>query len=340
MPSADSNFSFLEDEFKSIWESAVRMENHAMADARAGCFYARRTIEQVVKWLYEHDAKLRPPYSSKLAALLEEPSFAKVVAPEIRAKLSFVRALGNQAVHSRKPIRQYDSLQAVKEVFHCCFWLVSNYTRFSPKVLEGVTFDESIVTQFPESKEKITVERLQKLEAELEQKDKELEEQRKAVANYDEENKKLRAEIAKNKKRNEAIPIDHDYNEAETRDRYIDVLLREAGWDPDYDDGAHKTREFEVSGMPNESGLGCVDYVLWDKAGKVPLAVVEAKRTKKDGRIGRNQGKLYADCLQARYGTRPIIFYSNGYDHWMWDWPPLSFWSRRSEKIRGFIYAG
>ena len=30
-------------------------------------------------------------------------------------------------------------------------------------------------------------------------------------------------------------------------------------------------------------------------------------------------------CLQAQYGQRPIIFYSNGYDHWIWDdasYPP------------------
>lgn len=327
-----SNFSFLESEFKPIWESATRMENLAMADARAGCFYARRTIEQVVKWLYEHDAKLKPPYSSKLAALLEEPTFAKVVAPEIRAKLGLVRVLGNQAVHSTKPIRQYDSLQAAKEVFHCCFWLVSHYTRLSPKVLEGVEFDESIITRSPAVGEKLTNERLHKIEEKLAHKDKEIEERKQAAEGYDEEVKKLRVEIAKAKKRNEAIPIDHNYNEAETRDCYIDVLLREAGWDPDFDDGTHKVREFEVSGMPNESGIGYVDYVLWDKESRIPLAVAETKRTKKDARIGRNQAKLYADSLETKYGVRPIIFYTNGYEHWIWDderYPP--------RQIQGFL---
>ncbi len=33
--------------------------------------------------------------------------------------------------------------------------------------------------------------------------------------------------------------------------------------------------------MPNESGVGYVDYVLYGENGK-PLAVVEAKRTSKD----------------------------------------------------------
>ncbi len=329
-----SNFEFLETEFKPIWDSAVRMEKLAMADPRAGCFYARRTIEQIAKWLYEHDGKLNYPYSTKLAALLEEPSFAKVVAPEVRAKLRFVRLLGNQAVHSRKPIRQYDALQAVKEVFHCCFWLVSQYTRFSPKVLEGVTFDEAAVTEAPESKEKLTLEKLKSLETDLERKDLEIEKQRKDAENYNAEIKQLQAEIAEAKKRNETIPIDHDYSEAETRDRFIDLLLREAGWDPDFDDGNHKTAEFEVEGMPNETGMGYVDYVLWSKEG-LPFGVVEAKRTKKDARIGRNQAKLYADCLEAKFGLRPVIFYTNGYEHWIWDdqrYPP--------RQIQGFLKEG
>jgi type I restriction enzyme R subunit len=83
-------------------------------------------------------------------------------------------------------------------------------------------------------------------------------------------------------------------------------------------------REFEVSGMPNTTGKGYVDYVLWGNDGK-PLALVEAKRTKKDARVGQQQAKLYADCLEYQFGQRPIIFYTNGYEHHIWDdtnYPP------------------
>lgn len=83
--------------------------------------------------------------------------------------------------------------------------------------------------------------------------------------------------------------------------------------------------------MPNETGEGFVDYVLWGDDGK-PLALVEAKRTKRDARIGQQQAKLYADCLQMAYGERPIIFYTNGYEHWIWDdvsYPPRS--------VQGFL---
>ena len=59
-------------------------------------------------------------------------------------------------------------------------------------------------------------------------------------------------------------------------------------------------------GMPNDKGVGYVDYVLWGADGK-PLAVVEAKRTTVDPEVGQQQAKPYADCLEQMYGQRPII---------------------------------
>ena len=93
----------------------------------------------------------------------------------------------------------------------------------------------------------------------------------------DEELKRLRAEVAAAKKANAAQPDTHDYSEAETRDYFIDLLLKEAGWPLDQP----RDREFEVAGMPNSQGKGFVDYVLWGDDGK-PLALVEAKRTRRD----------------------------------------------------------
>lgn len=83
-------------------------------------------------------------------------------------------------------------------------------------------------------------------------------------------------------------------------------------------------------------GAGFVDYVLWGDDGK-PLAVIEAKRARKDPREGKEQARLYADCLEAQFGQRPVIFYTNGYDHWIWDDlryipPQKSFLKRVSTK--------
>ena len=58
--------------------------------------------------------------------------------------------------------------------------------------------------------------------------------------------------------------------------------------------------------------------MLWGADGR-PLAVIEAKRTRKSAGVGQQQAKLYVDCLEAQFGRRPVIFYTNGYEHWLWD---------------------
>ncbi|MCK5672331.1 MAG: DEAD/DEAH box helicase family protein, partial [Spirochaetales bacterium] len=96
----------------------------------------------------------------------------------------------------------------------------------------------------------------------------------------------------------------------------------DAGWKLDKE----RDREYEVTGMPNNKGIGFADYVLWGDDG-LPLAVVEAKRTSKDPAVGQHQAKLYADCLENMTGRRPVIFYTNGYETYIWDdmrYPPRS----------------
>jgi type I restriction enzyme R subunit len=77
-------------------------------------------------------------------------------------------------------------------------------------------------------------------------------------------------------------------------------------------------QEIEIPQAQNKTGIGYADYVLWGEDGK-PLAVVEAKRTAKDADAGRTQAKLYADGLEQKYGQRPVIFYTNGFDIYIWD---------------------
>ncbi len=93
---------------------------------------------------------------------------------------------------------------------------------------------------------------------------------------------RLQSEVAAARKANEAVPDNHDYDEAATRNAFIDLLLAEAGWPLDQP----RDREYPVKGMPNQTGEGFADYVLWGDDGK-PLAVVEAKHTKKDARVGQ-----------------------------------------------------
>ena len=106
--------------------------------------------------------------------------------------------------------------------------------------------------------------------------------------------------------------------EAETRRKYIDKSLVKVGWKLEGND-ADVSFEYEVKDMAGVTGqLGYADYVLWGKDG-LPLAVIEAKRTSKDANTGRKQASLYADCLEKKFGRRPMMFTTNGFDTYFWD---------------------
>jgi len=315
-----SNFIFLKTEWADLHDSASKVESLALTDPRTACFYARRTLEQAVHWLYEHDPELKTPYDDNLSALIYEPTFKQNLTGELFLKVKTIKEIGNLAVHSRKPITERDALRATKELFHFLYWLARMYTRHSPAQYRDISWDDQRVParRIPVSTK--TLDQLKTLADQLRQRDQELAEKSKALADTDTQIALLREQIAQAKKQNELVPDDHDYSEAETRDYFIDLMLREAGWTLEN----AEDREYLVTGMPNEQGEGFVDYVLWADDG-LPLAVVEAKRTKKDPRIGRQQAKLYADCLETQFKQRPLIFYTNGYKTWFWDdqaYPP------------------
>lgn len=308
-----TNFGFLQTEWPQIYESAVKAESFALPDPGTACFHARRTLELVMQWLYRSDSRLHLPYQQSLSALVHEPTFIQVAGLGIQTKARIIIEHGNRAVHAdRRVVTQENALAAVRELFHITFWLVRTYAR-GPKPADTLQFLPMLLpATSPVSP--TTKAKLQELETALGAKDAQLAELMSAQAATDAELQKLRAEVAEARKRNEAAPDTHDYNEKETRDAFIDLMLAEAGWELKQP----QDREYEVSGMPSDSGIGYVDYVLWGKGGK-PLGLVEAKRARKSPHVGQQQAKLYADCLEAKFGQRPVIFYTNGYEHWMWN---------------------
>jgi len=307
-----SQFAFLEREWDLVFGAATRAEAAVHADPRTACFYARRALELAVHWAYKYDATLRLPYQDNLSALIHEPSFKQAAGEAVFSKARVIVTLGNRAVHSLRAIPVDDALVAVRELFHVGYWLARTYGR-AARPAPGMAFDARALPK-PQAVRAQSTEQLQQLEAGLRERDEKLAALLADKNALDEELKRLRAEVAAAKQAGAAQPDTHDYSEAETRDYFIDLLLKEAGWPLDQP----RDREFEVHGMPNTQGVGYVDYVLWADDGK-PLALVEAKRTRRDARVGQQQAKLYADCLERQFGQRPLIFYSNGYEHWLWD---------------------
>jgi type I restriction enzyme R subunit len=308
-----SNFSFLQQEFFSICDSATKAESYLNTDARAACWYARMTLEQIVDWLYRYDPNYKS-YDVSLGARVHDACFKLSAGENIFTKATVVIGIGNRAAHG-KSAKKAEAVIAVTELFHIAYWLARTYSE-KAQPSPSLQFNEALIPQ-AKQQDAITLEQLKKHEDAVKQKEAEnaaLKEQLEGLAATQQELEALRAEVARAKQANQATADTHDYNEEQTRDYFIDMLLNEAGWALD----KKEDREFEVVGMPNNENKGFVDYVLWGDDGK-PLAVVEAKRTKRDARVGQQQAKLYADCLEGMYGRRPVIYYTNGYEHWFWN---------------------
>ena len=313
-------FEFLRAEFPELHREALQAWQNALRDPRTSCFYARRVVELGVRWAFEHDRSLQQPYDSNLSAYLHEPSFKKLAGDRVFKLTREVARLGNRAAHEKAPLSQHDSVVVVSHLFQFCYWFARTYSR-GEKPPADLTFDPRTLPK-PAPPRTTTATQIQELQQALDEErlvrervQRELVDQAKLAAEVEQ----LRGEVAEAKRRAATAPDDHDYSETETRDFFIDLLLCEAGWALEEE----RDREFEVDGMP-DGKKGYVDYVVWGDDGR-PLAVVEAKRTRRDPKVGQQQAKLYADCLEARFGQRPVIFYTNGYEHWIWDdhfYPP------------------
>ncbi|MCH5584070.1 DEAD/DEAH box helicase family protein [Shimazuella sp. AN120528] len=312
-----SNFEFLQEKklFASFAGACSEAEQSMHISPATCAILSRRALELAVKWLYEHDSDLRVPYRDNLTSLIQEPTFKAILDEKIRPVLRYVVQLGNSAVHTNVKVRRDEAMVSLHYLHQFVSWVDYCYADHHT----AGKFDEKLVPIGDE--QRMTKRELQDLFDRLSSKDRKLEEVIK-------ENAELRERITSKRKENTQ---DYDFqvdqlDEAETRKRYVDLELKLAGWNFEED----VREEVRVEGMPNQSGKGYVDYVLFGDNGK-PLAVVETKKTSHDAIKGQHQAKLYADCVEKQFGQRPVIFYTNGFEMYIWDYP---FYPER--KISGF----
>lgn len=303
-----SNFDFLKDinEYALFAPAAVEAEKvyaSSPAMCAVGC---RKALELAVKWVYSADKTMRMPYKDNLQSLIHEPTFRFAVDPDTWGKMPFVIKLGNLAVHTERSVEKRDALMSLKGLFEFIDWV--DYCYGADYVERS--FDEALI---PQGVQQLDVERIKKQESLLDEKDAEIEALRKKIQEMSE---RYTAEKEQHKEERSFKP--EDISEFKTRKIYIDVDMKQMGWRFTGTD-ADVREEYEVEGMAGEAGqLGYCDYVLFGKDG-LPLAVVEAKRSSKDPNVGRKQAVLYADCLEKKFGRRPMMFTTNGFETYFWD---------------------
>ena len=303
-----SNFGFLANikEYAMFAPAAIEAEKvYATSPAMCavGC---RKALELAVKWVYAADNTITMPYKDNLQSLIHEPSFRFAVDSQTWGKMPFVIKLGNLSVHTEKAVSSADALLSLQSLFEFIEWVDycygADYTErhFDPALIPA----EKVVIDTRKIKEQASL---------LEQKDSEIQALQAKIAAM---SAALTAEKETKQETRHFVP--DDLSEFKTRKIYIDVDLKSMGWKFDGTD-ADVWEEYEVSDMAGVLGQkGYADYVLFGRDG-LPLAVIEAKRSSKDPNTGRKQAVLYADALERKFGRRPMMFTSNGFETYFWD---------------------
>ena len=133
-------FDFLRREFPELHREALEVGLHAIPEPRTACFYARRVVEQAIKWAFAHDRSLTRPYDDAVSTLLHEPSFRNLMDDRVFKQTKEVIRLGNRAVHDGPPPSQHDSVAATAHLFEFCYWFARTYSR-GEKPPAGLRFD-------------------------------------------------------------------------------------------------------------------------------------------------------------------------------------------------------
>ena len=286
-----TNFDFLkaEPKFIEFADTAIAAERILSIDPSATVVNCRRAMEYAVKWMYSVDGSLVMPWDDKLVSLMNTDAFRDIVDADILRRMDFIRRIGNIAAHEEKKITKDQARLCLQHLYSFMDFVAYCYAdsyeegRFDPALLDA----PAPAVPAPSPEKDIRIEKLLK------------------------ENAALRDELTARREEQQQtyVPKPLDISEYKTRKAYIDYMLMDAGWT----EGADWLNEVELQGMPNASGVGYADYVLYGSDGRA-LAVIEAKRTCVDVSKGRQQAKLYADLIEQKQGRRPVVFLTNGFE--------------------------
>ena len=271
---------------------------------------ARKALEYVVRALYLMK-NIEIPERASLFELVDGEAFREFIGDErIMMAVHYVRKVGNNGAHGVK-VSKRESFFCLLNIYNVIAAILHKLTLLK----EIVPFDDKLIPNKPQTSVLTPTSITLTPQSTIVE----------AVSK----------EAAADKTPVEAPPT--NISEAETRRLYIDLMLKEAGWDVLDTEGAIQPSkaciEVEVDGMPNNEGKGYCDYVLFASNG-LPLAVIEAKKTSVSPVKGKHQAELYAECLEKRYGVKPVIYYTNGFETYIIDglgYPPRRLYAFHSE---------
>ncbi len=316
----DTNFSYLKvkTEYALFGPACMDAENVLATSPVMSAVASRKALELCVKWIYSTDDTLGTPRENGLQALLHNNGFPSLMDYSLWRRFQYIVKNGNMSVHTSKSLSREDAILSLNILFDFVQWIEYVYGQEYTKR----KFDESIIPDVNGESKRIEAKYARVIQDIQKNADKIVDEKDRQIQELLQLNAQLRKERTEARKVHEqerTYIYEDNMAEWKTRKRYIDADLKYSGYV--FDQSAKRNcieTEYPVAGMPNESGTGYVDYVIWGDTGKI-IALIEAKKTSVSAEKGKNQGEIYANCIQNMQGFRPIIFYTNGFETYLWD---------------------
>jgi type I restriction enzyme R subunit len=304
-----SNFDFLKSKWPDLAKTGQLAEQYLYTDPNSCIFKTRLFAEKLVD-LFLVFYKVETDIESNLYEKINQLSQVKSLNPAVINLFTLIRRNGNKAAHDNY-VDINNAKESLESIFKLSAWFFVRVTGFRSAIPKQFSWPEKALDKTVEKETEFNYfEEIEKVKEELNQAHKiELEALKKQLELSQPNIEKVEQDLA-------IITNELGLTEAETRVKLIDAMLKEAGWD--VGDSDQVKTELPVRPFPNPSGQGFADYVLYDRVGK-PIAVVESKKTAESPTIGQHQAKLYADALEQMYQVRPVIYYTNGHETWMWD---------------------
>lgn len=298
------NFDYLQElGLTDLHDYCSSAEEFQVSKPYLSAICARKALEYMVTELYKMK-NIEIPERASLIELVDSEVFRDFIGDyKVMMAVHYVRKVGNHGAHNTK-VTSGESYYSLLNIYN----VVAAMLLKLRVIDEIVPFDRTLIPNNPQ----VPIVTPKPIDVKSQS----------TIIKFADE------EAIEDKTPVQELPL--DISEAETRRLYIDLMLKEAGWEVLDTEGAIQPSkaciEVEVEGMPNNEGVGYCDYVLFGSNG-LPLAVVEAKRTSVSPIKGKHQAELYAMCLEKRYGIRPVIYYTNGFETYIID--GLGYPSRR-----------
>lgn len=297
-----SNFTFLDKRWGTLAKLGTQAESYLHTDNNASMLKMRMFGEQII----DHILAALKVEVNKFATQDDKIKLLRTtkINGAIPDLFDIVRRYGNKANHEGYENKK-DALECLISMYKVAAWFYIKVTKDTSIKPLTYKMPKAVTAKAP----------VYNIEEYVKEKE-EIKEKHTKEVNEVKEEIKTAIVTEKDKVVEKEVEETLDLNEAETRKKLIDIILKDAGWDVNNNELVKL--EFPLENHKETDKKGFADYVLFNKKGK-PVAVVEAKKSSVDAIIGRQQAVEYANTIERDYGVRPIVFYTNGYEIYMWD---------------------